>query len=172
MSEIPPAVPPPAPGAEDADELDAIVGAVLVSSRVLVAVSARSLADVEDSLTLTQFRALVVLSGLRETRLSALAERLGVGPSSALRTVDRLLAAGLVTRQEDARDRRAVVLALTERGREVVDTVTDRRRAAIAEVVRRMPAERRTGLVAALTAFAEAAHEPLPDPAREPADSW
>lgn len=161
-----------APPPEEAEELDAIVGAVLVASRVLVGVSARSLADVEDTVTLTQFRTLVVLSGLGETRLNTLAERLDVGASSALRTVDRLLAAGLVTRHEDTRDRRAVVIALTPRGRRLVATVTDRRRAAIAEVVERMPASRRRGLVAALTAFAEAADEPVPTPQEVPAEGW
>ncbi|GGL36713.1 MarR family transcriptional regulator [Phycicoccus endophyticus] len=158
--------------AGSAEELDAIVGAVLVASRALVGVSARSLADVEDTVTLTQFRALVVLSTLGETRLNTLAERLGVGASSALRTVDRLLAAGLVTRRENARDRRAVAIALTRRGRSLVDTVTARRREAIAAIVEQMPADRRAGLVAALTAFAEAADEPVPELHEVPEGSW
>ena len=42
----------------DADEL---VSALLTASRALVGVSARSLAHVEDAVTITQFRTLVVL---------------------------------------------------------------------------------------------------------------
>ena len=154
------------------DETDAIVSSVLVASRALVGVSARSLADVEDTVTLTQFRALVVLSTLGEARLNTLAERLGVNASSALRTVDRLIAAELVDRHENASDRRAVVITLTGRGRHLVDSVTERRRRAIASIVEAMPVTRRRGLVAALTAFAEAADEPVPAPEEVPAGSW
>lgn len=161
---------PHAPGGPE--ELDAIVSAVLVASRALVAVSAQSLTDVEDTVTLTQFRTLVVLSTLGETRLNALADRLGVGASSALRTVDRLLAAELVTRHENPQDRRAVAIALTPRGRRLVDTVTERRREAIADIVGQMPVARRRGLVAALTAFAEAADEPVPALEEATAGSW
>ncbi|NHA67485.1 MarR family winged helix-turn-helix transcriptional regulator [Phycicoccus flavus] len=161
-----------APDGGEEDELDAIVASVLVASRALVGVSARSLADVEDTVTLTQFRTLVVLRSHGATRLGPLSERLGVGASSALRTVDRLLAGGLVTRDEDAADRRAVVIALTAKGRRLVDEVTERRREAIAGIVGRMPVTRRRGLVAALTAFAEAADEPVPAPAEGAADSW
>jgi DNA-binding MarR family transcriptional regulator len=144
------------------DDADALVTALLTASRALVGVSARSLADVEDTVTLTQFRVLVVLRSRGRTRQGALADRLGVNASSALRLVDRLVAAGMVTRQDVEGDRRAVDLDLTDRGRDLVDTVTARRRAAIAEIVEGMPAGRRRGLVSALSAFADAADEPPP----------
>lgn len=144
------------------EEADALVTALLTASRALVGVSARSLSDVEDAVTLTQFRALVLLRSRGRTRQKALADRLGVNASSALRLVDRLVASGMVTRADVEGDRRAVDLELTDRGRHLVDTVTARRRAAIAEVVDAMPAGRRRGLVAALSAFAEAADEPTP----------
>ena len=60
---------------EGADEL---VSALLTASRALVGVSARSLAHVEDAVTITQFRTLVVLEGHGDTRLNQLAERLAV----------------------------------------------------------------------------------------------
>ncbi len=144
------------------EEADALVTALLTASRALVGVSARSLSDVEEAVTLTQFRALVVLRSRGRTRQKALADRLGVNASSALRLVDRLVASGMVTRADVEGDRRAVDLELTDRGRHLVDTVTARRRAAIAEVVDAMPVGRRRGLVAALSAFAEAADEPAP----------
>jgi DNA-binding MarR family transcriptional regulator len=144
-------------------EADRLVTALLTASRALVGVSVRSLSDVEDAVTLTQFRALVVLRSRGRTRQKALADRLGVNASSALRLVDRLVAAGMVTRADVEGDRRAVDLELTDRGRHLVDTVTARRRAAIAEVVEAMPPGRRRGLVAALSAFAEAADEPATD---------
>ena len=79
---------------EGADEL---VSALLTASRALVGVSARSLAHVEDAVTITQFRTLVVLEGHGDTRLNQLAERLGVTASTALRMVDRLIAAHAVS---------------------------------------------------------------------------
>lgn len=145
---------------------DELVTAVLTASRVLVAVSARSLAEVEDRLTLPQFRTLVVLADPDSTNLNRLAERLGVSPSTALRSVDRLVGADLATRQENPRNRREVVIALTARGQQVVQDVTDRRRTEIARILRRMRPEARTELIGAFQAFASAAGEPaVRDPA-------
>lgn len=143
-----------------ARETDEIVTALLTASRVLVGVSARSLAGVEDAVTLTQFRTLVVLHGHGSTRLVALAERLGVNASTALRTVDRLISAGMVRRRENQNDRREVVIDLTPAGATVVSEVTARRRDAIEGIVSAMPPDRRRGLVTSLTAFADAADEP------------
>ncbi|HZX07900.1 MarR family winged helix-turn-helix transcriptional regulator [Kribbella sp.] len=142
------------------ETVDEVVAAVLTASRVLVGVSARSLAQVEESVTLTQFRTLVVLDGHGPSRLNLLAERLDVTASTALRMVDRLIAAGLVDRRENARDRREVVIDLTAEGRRLVRKVTRKRRAEIERIVLGMPVGRRRELVRALVAFAGAADEP------------
>lgn len=147
-------------GPLDGSAVDELVTALLTASRVLVGVSARSLAEVEEAVTVTQFRVLVVLRGHGETRLNRLADRLGVKPSTALRTVDRLIAADLVTRRENAQDRREVVIELTAKGRRVVDRVTERRRGAIREIVEQMPHQQARRLVEALSTFATAADEP------------
>lgn len=145
-----------------ATDVDELVTAVLTASRALVGVSARSLAGVEDTVTITQFRTLVVLENRGETNLSALAEDLDVNSSTAMRMIDRLLGAGLVTRTENPANRREVLLRLTDEGTRLVRTVTDRRRAEIAGIVTAMPADSRSELVAALHAFAAAAAEPQP----------
>ncbi|MEU4295118.1 MarR family transcriptional regulator [Kribbella sp. NPDC026596] len=142
------------------DTVDEVVAAVLTASRVLVGVSARSLAQVEESVTLTQFRTLVVLDGHGPSRLNLLAERLDVTASTALRMVDRLIAGGLVDRRENAQDRREVVIDLTSDGRSLVRKVTRKRRVEIERIVRGMPVGRRRELVRALVAFAGAADEP------------
>jgi hypothetical protein len=54
-----------------------------------------------------------------------------------------------------------VVVELTPAGAQVVDQVTARRRREIAAIVGRMPRTALSGLVSALTAFAEAGGEPL-----------
>jgi DNA-binding MarR family transcriptional regulator len=146
---------------EPDDALDDFLTAVLTASRVLVGVSAQSLMQVEDQVTPTQFRTLVVLASHGQTRLNKLAERLGVNPSTAQRSVDRLIAAGFVARRENDHDRREVVIELTGSGRDVVDQVTRLRRQAITGIVSAIPAGRRRDLVDALVEFAAAADEPL-----------
>lgn len=51
-------------------------------------------------------------------RPGEIANALGLDPSSVVRVIDQLIAAGIMTRKEDASDRRAKLLSLTESGRE------------------------------------------------------
>lgn len=141
-------------------DVDAVTDAVLTASRLLVAISARSLASVEETVTLPQFRLLVMLESRGPLKLVRLAEHLGVNPSTATRMVERLVTAGLITRQAQQTSRREQAVGLTEAGAGVVSEVTERRRTEIAKVVARIPEPTREGLVAALTAFAEAGGEP------------
>ncbi len=143
-------------------DIDELVTGLLTASRVLVGVSARSLTGVEDAVTVTQFRTLVVLQSHGEMNLNRLAELLAVTPSTAMRMVDRLITAELVTRRSNPASRREVLLGLTPSGRSVVRRVTTKRRAEIATIVAAMPATERDTLVRALHAFAEAAGEPEP----------
>ncbi|WP_338676484.1 MarR family transcriptional regulator [Streptomyces sp. SCSIO 30461] len=142
------------------DDVDAVTRAVLTASRLLVAVSARSLAAVEERVTLPQFRLLVVLSTGGPAKLVVLADRLGVNPSTAMRMIDRLIAAGLAAREANPVNRRETVLRLTDDGRALVDDVTSRRRREIETIVKRIAPAQRTTLIDALTAFNEAGGEP------------
>lgn len=142
------------------DDVEAVTRAVLTASRLLVAVSARSLASVEDRVTLPQFRLLVVLSTRGAAKLVLLAEWLAVSPSTAMRMVDRLIAIGLVDRQTNPDNRRETVLQLTPEGMRIVEVVMNRRRQEIASIVERLAPEQRAALIAALTAFSEAGGEP------------
>ncbi|QKW17692.1 MarR family transcriptional regulator [Kitasatospora sp. NA04385] len=146
-----------------------LVTAVLTASRVLVAISARSLGEVAESLTLPQFRMLVLLHSRGAMSLSRLAEHLAVNPSTALRMLERLTAAGMVVRDTRPEDRREVRAALTDLGVRTVVEATERRREEIRRIVQAMPARQRTGLVRALRAFADAGAEPTaPDRHPEP----
>jgi len=58
-------------------------------------------------------------------RQNALAEAIGIEGASLVRLIDELQASGLVTREADPSDRRANVVSLTPRGREVVTEVND-----------------------------------------------
>lgn len=141
------------------DELAAAVRQLLVASRALVAVAARSLADTGD-VTLPQFRALVVISVRAETTVSDLAAALDVHPTTATRLLDRLVRKRLVRRTELAEDRRVVVLHLTAAGRRLVRRVTDRRAQLLEDIARKMPSESWPRVADALSKFAEAAGEP------------
>jgi DNA-binding MarR family transcriptional regulator len=147
------------------DDVAALTSAVLNASRVLVAVSARSLAGVADRVTLPQFRLLVLLATHGEMTLGTLADMLGVNPSTAMRMADRLVGSECVGRRANPENRREVLLQLTRSGRVVVEQVTARRRAEIAAIVARMPAQDQEAMVTALHAFAEAGGEP---PVSEP----
>jgi DNA-binding MarR family transcriptional regulator len=146
--------------AKTEDSLDLITDALLTASRLLVAISARSIAHVDETITIPQFRTLVILSNHGPMNLGTLAGRLGVQRSAAGRMVDRLVAVGLIDRQTNPTSRRELLAALTTRGRQIVRRVTAHRRDEIARIVEAMPAQERRGLVRALTAFTAAGGEP------------
>jgi DNA-binding MarR family transcriptional regulator len=140
----------------DGDEL---VDAVLGASRVLVAVAARSLAGLVEDVTLAQYRVLIELAVRGPQRVADLATVLEVERSTATRMCDRLVRKHLVHRRRVNTDRRGVRVGLTSAGRELVEAVSDRRRAEISRIVKRMPAPDRQVVLGALRAFAVAAGE-------------
>jgi DNA-binding MarR family transcriptional regulator len=142
------------------DSFDRITDALLTASRLLVAISARSIAHVDETITIPQFRTLVILSNHGPMNLGTLAGRLGVQRSAAGRMVDRLVGVGLIDRQTNPTSRREQLAALTTRGRQIVRRVTAHRRDEIARIVEAMPVQERRGLVRALTAFTAAGDEP------------
>jgi DNA-binding MarR family transcriptional regulator len=152
------------PAAETVLEAEriAVVEAVLGASRVLVAVAARSLAEVAEEVTLPQYRALVVLVSRGPQRVSSLAEALAVAPPTATRMCDRLVRKGLVRRRASSEDRREVWLSVTPTGRELVDQVTERRRGEITALLAEIPASEQTAMVELFTRLAEIAGE-VPD---------
>lgn len=111
---------------------------------------------------------LVVLSAA-PTNLSGLARALDVAPSTAMRMIDRLEAAGLVSKVVPATNRRETRLELTTAGKRAVRTVTARRRRDLRAVIERIPMEQRAHVATALAAVARAADElwgaTLTDPA-------
>ena len=82
-----------------------------------------------ESVTHGQFRVLRTLDRAdRALRLSELAAQLGIVPRSATSVVDDLEAAGLVERQPDPHDRRATLVDLTPDGRQILNTLREKRR--------------------------------------------
>ena len=112
---------------------DAVVDGLLGASRVLLALAARSIAQLGIDVTLVQLRALVVLASRGPQRTVDLADELRVAPSTVTRMVDRLSGKGMVRRYRRRDDRRATWVILTESGRDLVGEVMQHRRDAIAE---------------------------------------
>ena len=136
---------------------------LLTASRALVAVAARSLAGVDESVTLPQYRVLVVLASRGPQLMGQLAESLDVHQSTATRVCDRLVGKGLVGRSSGHPSRREVQIDLTAKGRSIVHDVSQARRVDIEQIVSRIAPELRSATVEALTAFNDAAGE-VPQP--------
>src|SRR4029078_9681087 len=95
------------------DDLDAATQALLVASRALVGVAARSLAGVDD-VTLPQYRALCVLTRPVSVTIGDLAMTLDIHRSTATRLCDRLERKGLIRRRPGVSDdRRETPVGLT-----------------------------------------------------------
>ncbi len=70
-------------------------------------------------LTFAQARATILLAAHKALTVSQLAKLLGVGNPTASILVQQLVERGLVTRTEDASDRRQTVVRLSEKGAEI-----------------------------------------------------
>jgi DNA-binding MarR family transcriptional regulator len=102
-----------------------------------------------------QARALRVVGSGDGVRLSELAEALRIAPRSATEVADGLQERGLVERAADPTDRRAVVLTVTEAGRQVQREVDAARAADSAELFARLSAADRAELARILRVLAD-----------------
>jgi DNA-binding MarR family transcriptional regulator len=154
------AVPPASPGARRPPEADpAVVDSLLALSRLLVGLTARTLGEFGAEVTLSQYRALVLLAVRGRQRTGDLAAELGVQSSTVTRLCDRLIRRGLIERVRQQDDRRVAWLDLTGDGAGLVAGTMAHRRAAIAELVSAAGLGQDTALVAALDALVEVAGE-------------
>jgi DNA-binding MarR family transcriptional regulator len=114
-------------------------------------------------LTPAQERALrLVARGDEPPRMTELADRLGIVPRSLTTVVDALEDAGLVRREIDARNRRAILLRLTDRGEAVRDELREARRRAAEDLFAPLSAEDRKTLADLLTHLDASGEPPAP----------
>ena len=98
-------------------------------------------------LTPAQERALRTITRSEEPlRMSELADQLGIVPRSVTTVVDALERAGLVRREIDPHNRRAIRLHLTDRGLAVRDDMREARRRAAEDLFAPLPAGDRRAL--------------------------
>jgi DNA-binding MarR family transcriptional regulator len=127
-------------------------GAIGMTTIALSAASAREL-------TLSQWRALVVLGRNRAVRVGEISAAVGMSLPSTSRMIRRLEQRGLVATARDESDRRATLVSVTRAGRNLRDDVVRRRRtlmeAALAARTPTLPRDLSDGLDAIAKAFAE-----------------
>jgi DNA-binding MarR family transcriptional regulator len=108
----------------------------------------------ESGLSMTQCKALLELGGLGEAsearQVGDLAETFGVSLPSMSRAVDALVRARLVTRIEDSEDRRVRRVAITAKGKKLVDTLLVVRQAGMEAFAESLTAAQRRKLDAAV----------------------
>jgi DNA-binding MarR family transcriptional regulator len=98
-------------------------------------------------LTPAQERALrVIARGSRPPRMTELADQLGVVPRSVTTLIDALEEAGLVRRETDPRNRRAILLHLTRRGEAVREEMLQARQRAAEDLFAPLTADERKAL--------------------------
>ncbi|MEU9058369.1 MarR family transcriptional regulator [Streptomyces sp. NPDC048430] len=88
-------------------------------------------------------------------RMADLAERLDVVPRAVTTLVDGLEASGRVRRAPDPANRRVVRIEITEKGRAVLRSMRDARKAAAEEILAPLTAEQREVLGGLLTALVD-----------------
>jgi len=111
----------------------------------------------ESGLTFAQMKILVELQA-RDDELdtvTALAEALGISAASASRAADGMVRKKLVTRLEDANDRRVKRLALTASGQRLADRIISARLAGLEEFTGSLQADERKKLESALDVLLE-----------------
>jgi DNA-binding MarR family transcriptional regulator len=115
----------------------------------------------ESGLTLTQCKALFVLSGPASDPDEEacpgkeLAEQIGLSMAAISRAVDGLVEGGYVTRVEDPDDRRIRRIAITEAGEEIVGRILSARLAGLREFSESLSAAERRKLDSALSLLLE-----------------
>jgi DNA-binding MarR family transcriptional regulator len=115
------------------DEIDALAVRLAVRS-----LEEQTCSLLESSLTLQQFRLLLHVYARGLLPIHQAADTLGLAPSVATGVVQRLVDRGLIERHEDANDRRARLLRVTENGSTLIEEMSTAARSKRREAVARL----------------------------------
>jgi DNA-binding MarR family transcriptional regulator len=121
-----------------------------VGLSVLLEACERAVEEIGPTVPPAQLRALLIIERGGSLNLNRLAALLGASASAASRLLDRMQAAGLVTRDRAAASRREIVVVPTEAGRRLAEWVRSRRRAALVKLLEGMSADGRAALARGL----------------------
>lgn len=113
----------------------------------------------ETDLSFSQISVLMRLYHGGNSGISEIGSQLGVTKAAASQAVDRLVQLGLIERTEDPVDRRAKRLALTQRGRRLIEKGIEARSKWIEGLTDALTREQQDMIVAALTLLTEGARK-------------
>ena len=127
--------------AAPAEEVDRLVALYRRAGRSL---RAQDPANWAAGVTMPQLRVLFYIGRTGPVPVGQIAAGLGIAQPSATETIDKLVSKGLIERTADPSDRRVVLSALTEAGKEMIDRPWETRRAVLASALRdASPVDRR-----------------------------
>jgi DNA-binding MarR family transcriptional regulator len=95
----------------------------------------------EVGVTMAQAKVLYVVLAAGRLRMSELAGRLGIGPSSASEIVERLVELGFLGRVDDPDDRRQVVVTVTPDGAALLERFRELNQRQLRELLGRLDAD-------------------------------
>jgi DNA-binding MarR family transcriptional regulator len=93
------------------------------------------------NLTRAQLKSLFYIGREKDANFRKLATALGLSPSNLTGIIDRLVAQGLVTRNDDQGDRRVVILRVTEKGEALIVDLREQRAKQISTILEYMSSE-------------------------------
>jgi len=110
-------------------------------------------------LSMPQFGLLMQMHHKGACGMSAVSERFDITPAAASQLVDKLVQGGLIQRVEDPNDRRAKLLNLTDKGRELIQQGIHERYRWVDELGSRLSAEERDQVSEALNIMTRVAQQ-------------
>jgi DNA-binding MarR family transcriptional regulator len=116
------------------------------------------------NVTMQQLRVMMILYSEGPTRVSVLAKRLNVSTPTITGILDRLVRQELTYRADDPRDRRVVLNALTDRGRDVIEQLQPLDSSRLSRAVEKLSNDQQKALASALADLVSAV-----ETGREPA---
>ena len=111
----------------------------------------------ETGLSFSQLNVLMRLYHGGNSGVSEIGEQMGVTSAAASQAIDRLVLLGLIERTEDPKDRRAKRLALTPKGRTLIESGIEARSRWVEGLTDALTPEQQSLTISALTLLTEAA---------------
>ncbi len=118
-------------------------------------------------LSMPQFSLLMQMYHRGACGMSGLSERFEITPAAASQMVDKLVQSGYVMREEDPHDRRAKLLNLTDKGRELIEQGIQERFRWVDDLAGKLNAEERDHIVEALELMTRAIQELEKEPVHQ-----
>ena len=120
-------------------------------------------------LSMPQFSILMQLHHRGNCAIGDISERFDITNAAASQLVDKLVQSGFIKREEDPQDRRAKMLNLTDKGRDLIQRGIEERYRWVDQLSSKLTVEERDQVTEALNIMTRAAQELEAEPVQEAA---